>query len=311
MHIDYVEEIKKLKREMNAIVLAHNYQDPLIQDIADYVGDSLELSIKASTANVKYVVFCGVDFMAEQAAALNEKSVVLHPEPQAKCPMAAMITLQDVLEAKKKYPKAPVVMYVNVPALVKAYSDYVVTSANAVKLVASLKEDTVIFGPDKHLANYISRMTGKEVIPIPRDGFCPVHVVFNKAEINELRKLYRGATFIAHPECPHEIRELAEVIGSTSQMIRQVRGVASKVVLVGTEIGIIYRLSKENPDKVFIPASTNAICWDMKKITLEKVYNSLKNKVYRVEIDKEIRDRLKKAIENTFNVLGEEPPWRR
>ncbi|MEM4579969.1 MAG: quinolinate synthase NadA [Acidilobaceae archaeon] len=311
MKINYYEEIARLKRDLNAVVLAHNYQKPEVQEVADYVGDSLELSIKASETKARYIVFCGVDFMAEQAAILNEDSIVLHPDPEARCPMAAMITPEEVLKAKKKHPKAPIVMYVNSPALVKAYSDYVVTSANAARLVAALKEDTVIFGPDRHLAEYIAEVTGKTVIPVPANGHCPVHQRFSEEAILELKRIYGEAEVLVHPECPRGVRRLADYTGSTSQMIVRARRSDSRVFLVGTEVGIIYRMLRENPGKVFIPASSEAICWDMKKITIEKVYLSLKNKVYRVVVDKEVAERVRKAIKNTFLALGEPIPWKK
>jgi quinolinate synthase len=306
-----VDEILRLKRERGAVILAHNYQLPEIQDIADFVGDSLELSIKAAEVGAKLIVFCGVDFMAEQAAMINDSAAVLHPDPDARCPMAAMISVDDVRKARELFPRAPVVIYVNSPAVVKAEADYVVTSANAVDVVKALESNVVIFGPDRHLAEYIAEKTGKIVIPVPPYGHCPVHIRFRADEVRMLRSIYRDAAFIAHPECPAEIRSLADFVGSTSQMIRFVKGCDCRKVIVGTEIGIIHRLAKENPDKVFIPTSTRAICINMKKITLEKVYRSLRDGVYRVEVPREIAEKVKKAIENTFRVLGREPPWLR
>ncbi len=305
-----IQEIKKLKKELDAVILVHNYQLPSIQDVADYIGDSLELSIKVAVeVNAKYIVFCGVDFMAEQVAVINRNAIVLHPDPSAQCPMANMITLEDVRRARKQYPNTPIVMYVNSPAIVKAESDYIVTSANAVNVVKAIDSDVIIFGPDRHLAEYVAEVTGKTVIPIPPNGHCPVHVKFNPFEITNLKTLYRDSIFIAHPECTADVKKQADFIGSTSQMIKFVRNCQCKHVLVGTEIGLIYRLARENPDKVFIPASTSAICLDMKKITIEKVYRSLKDKVYRVEVPEEIARRVVKAIENTYRVLGVEPPW--
>jgi quinolinate synthase len=307
-----INEILKLKREHEAVILAHNYQSPEIQDIADFVGDSLELSIKATETSAKLIVFCGVDFMAEQAAIINESIVVLHPDPDARCPMAAMIRVDDIRRARKLFPRAPVVIYVNSPAVVKAEADYVVTSANATDVIKAIESDIVIFGPDRHLAEYVAEKTGKIIIPIPPNGRCPVHVRFKVNEIRILKSLYKDAVFIAHPECPAEVRSLANFIGSTSQMSKFVKSCdGCKKVIVGTEVGIIHRLVKENPDKVFIPASTSAICTDMKRITLDKVHRSLRNGVYRVEVPKEIIERVKRAIENTFRVLGREPPWSR
>jgi quinolinate synthase len=306
---DTVKEVTKLKRELRAIVLAHNYQPPEVQEVADFIGDSLELSIKASQVDANFIVFCGVDFMAEQAAIINEEVVVLHPDPEAKCPMAAMISVEEIHRAREQHPKVPLVIYVNSPALVKAEADYVVTSANAVEVVKAIDSDVVLFGPDRHLAEYVSEKTGKKVIPVPEGGYCPVHVKFNANEVRLLKSIYNDLLFIAHPECPASIRALADFIGSTSQMISFVRKSSRRGFLVGTEMGIIYRMIKENKDKLFIPASTSAICEDMKKITLDKVWKSLKDKAYRVEVDKKVAKKVKKALENTFNVLGVEPPW--
>lgn len=308
--MDLVNEIARLKKEAGAVILAHNYQPPEVQEVADFVGDSLELSIKALESRARIIVFAGVDFMAEQAAVLNEGALVLHPDPNAKCPMAQMITAEALRRAKKLYPGAPAVIYVNSPAEVKAEADYVVTSANAVKLVEALSADTVIFGPDAHLAQYVAERTGKRVIPVPEDGHCPVHVRFNAKAVCELARIYRGACFIAHPECPKEVRALAHFVGSTSQMVKYVKSSNHKLFLVGTEVGIIYRMIQENPDKVFIPASTEAVCEDMKKITVEKIWKSLKEGVYRVSVDKGVAARVRRAIENTFNVIGVEVPWR-
>lgn len=309
--MDLLGEIQGLKRDLSAVVLAHNYQPPEIQEIADFVGDSLELSVKALEVKAKFILFAGVDFMAEQAAILNENSIVLHPDPGAVCPMAQMISLNDVKKAKRAYPGAPLVIYVNSPAVVKAEADYIVTSSNALKLIESLPHDTVIFGPDKHLANYVEEKTGKEIIKVPECGYCPVHVKFNASSIEELKRVYRDAVFMAHPECVREVRGLADFIGSTSQMIKYVRDSNKKLFIVGTEIGIIHRMLKENPDKMFIPACTEAVCENMKKITLSKVYASLKNRVYRVFVERDVAARARRALENTFNVIGVEVPWRR
>jgi len=308
---DIVQKIVKLKKELNAIILAHNYQPPEVQDVADFIGDSLELSIKASEFNAKFIVFCGVDFMAEQVAVINEEAIVLHPDPEAKCPMAKMISVEDVRKARKQYPKVPVVIYVNSPASIKAEADYVVTSANVINVVEAIEADTVIFGPDRYLAEYVAEKTGKRVIPIPENGHCPIHIKFDLNTIQVLKSIYRNYLFIAHPECPGDIRALADFIGSTSQMIRFVKSSQSTCFLVGTEIGIIYRMAKESEGKSFVPASTSAICEDMKKITLEKVYRSLRDGIYRVEIDREIAAKMRKALENTFMVLGVELPWLR
>jgi quinolinate synthase len=232
-----VQEISSLRRELGAVILAHNYQLPEVQDVADFVGDSLELSIKAREAGARVVVFCGVDFMAEQAAALNESAVVLHPDPEARCPMAAMITVGDVLRARKLFPKVPVVMYVNSPAVVKAEADYIVTSANAVDVVKAIESDVIVFGPDRHLAEYVAEKTGKIVIPVPSDGHCPVHVKFSAREVSVLKSIYRSCVFMAHPECTASVRALADFIGSTSQVVKFAKNCQAKCILVGTEVG--------------------------------------------------------------------------
>jgi quinolinate synthase len=308
---DRAQEIVELKKRLGAVILAHNYQPPEVQDVADFVGDSLELSIKASQVNAKFIVFCGVDFMAEQAAVINEESIVLHPDPKAMCPMAAMISVEDIHEARKQHPKAPVVIYVNSPAAVKAEADYIVTSANAVDVVKAIDSDTILFGPDKHLAEYVAEKTGKKVIPVPEYGYCPIHVKFNADEVMMLKSIYRDCVFIAHPECPRNVRDLANFVGSTSQMIKFVKNNPDKCFLIGTEVGIIHRMIEENRDKLFIPASTSAICKNMKKITLDKVYNSLKSEAYRVSVNREIAAKVRRALENTFSILGVEPPWLR
>jgi len=308
---DVLQEIAKLKRELNAVALAHNYQAPEVQEVADFVGDSLELSIKASQTSAKIIVFCGVDFMAEQAAVINESAVVLHPDPSARCPMAAMIAVDDVRRARKLFPRAPIVMYVNSPAVVKAEADYIVTSANAVDVVKAIDSDVVVFGPDRHLAEYVAEKTGKLVIPIPPEGRCPVHVRFSADEVRILKSIYRECLFVAHPECPASVRALADFIGSTSQMAKFAPSSTASCILVGTEVGIVYRLAKESRGKVFIPASTSAICEDMKRITVEKVLRSLREGVHRVEVSKDVATRVRRALENTFRVLGAEPPWLR
>jgi len=306
-----VEEILKLKRENNAIILAHNYQLPEVQDIADYVGDSLELSVKAMESSARYIVFAGVDFMAEQASVLARDKVVLHPDTSAGCPLASSITTEDIHYARKKYPNAPIVMYVNSPAIVKAYSDYIVTSSSAVKLVSQLDSDTIVFGPDTNLAKYVEKMTGKKVIPIPGNAYCPVHLAIKAEHIVALKNKYRDAKVTVHPECSPEVWDLADHVGSTSQIIKYVSNSSGGVYIIGTEIGVLHKVMKENPGKQAIPAYDNAICINMKKITLEKIRYSLLNKVYRVEVPNDIAERMLKVLERSFTLLGIDVPWKR
>ena len=308
---DLVREINRLRKELNAIVLAHNYQLPEVQDIADYVGDSLELSVKAMQSSAKYIVFAGVDFMAEQAAILARGKTVLHPEPSSKCPMAAMITVEDVRRARKKYPGAPVIMYVNSPAVVKAEADYVVTSSSAIKLTSQLDVDTVVFGPDRNLAEYVAEITGKQVIPVPESGYCPVHVMIKPEHILELREKYPEALVTVHPECIRGVRKLADHVGSTSQMVKYVKETRGNRFIVGTEVGLLYRIRRENPSKDPIPALDSAICVDMKKITLEKIYRSLRDRVYAVKVPRTIANRVLRVLERSYEMLGVEIPWKK
>lgn len=309
--MDITDEITRLKKEKKAVLLAHNYQPPEVQDIADYVGDSLELSVKAMMSDAEIIVFAGVDFMVEQAYILASNKKVLHPEPEAKCPMAAMISVDDIRRARKRYPKAPVVVYVNSPAEVKNEADYVVTSSSALRLVSSLEEDTVLFGPDRNLADYLALATGKNVIPLPPNSHCPVHEKIRIHYVLEAKRKLPHAKFVAHPECLREVRSLADYIGSTSQMVKFVKESGSKDFIIGTEVGIIHRMTRENPGKNIIPAYDKAICDDMKKINLEKILISLKNEIYPVKVEDRVRERVKSVLERTFEILGVDVPWRR
>lgn len=309
--MNIVEEIIKLKEGKRAIILAHNYQPPEVQDIADYVGDSLELSIKAMLSDAETIVFAGVDFMVEQAYVLAPNKKVLHPEPDSKCPMAAMITVEDIRRARAKYPKSPVVVYVNSPALIKAEADYIVTSSSALKLVSNLEEDTVLFGPDRNLADYLALATGKRIIPIPPDSHCPVHEKIKVEHVIEAKRKFPEAKVVVHPECTRDVRSMADYIGSTSQMVRFVKESGSKSFIIGTEVGIIHRMLKENPGKSVVPAFDKAVCDDMKKINLEKILLSLRSETHRVKVDEKISVRVREVLERSFELIGVEAPWRR
>ena len=295
------EEILRLKKEKNAIILAHNYQRPEIQDIADFIGDSLELSMKAKETDADIIVFCGVDFMAEVAKIVNPEKKVLHPEPKAKCPMAAMLKPEMILEAKRRYPNAKVVLYINTTAECKAYADAICTSANAVEVVKNIDSDIVIFGPDANLAYYVEKRTGKRIIPIPEYGHCRVHIMFEPKDVWEARKKYPNAKLLVHPECIPEIQEEADEIASTGQMIK--KACLHDEWVVFTEREMCYRLSKIYPNKKFYPAREDAICINMKRITLKKVYESLKYERFEVKINEEIMKRAKIAIENMFKLM--------
>ncbi|MGD6850853.1 MAG: quinolinate synthase NadA [Candidatus Bathyarchaeia archaeon] len=301
--MDLTQQIQKLKKEKQAIILAHNYQRPEIQDIADYVGDSIELSRKAmAEKDAKLIVFCAVDFMAESAAILNPTKKVLLPSTSARCPMAQMLTVDEIKRAKAKYPKAPVVLYVNTLAACKAEADVCCTSANAVEVVKSLKEDTVLFGPDSNLAQYVAEKTGKNVVPIPATGFCPTHILFQPEDVEVLKMQHPKAVVLVHPECSREMRQVADCIGSTSKICKYAKESEAKEFIVATEEGILHRLEKENPSKKFYVAYACAICPNMKLTTLDKLYESLKEEKHVIVVPEATAKKARAALERMFEV---------
>lgn len=288
------KSIKRLKKERDAVILAHNYQISHVQDCADLVGDSLELSRAAATMDCDAIIFCGVDFMAETAAILSPDKRVILPAPDACCPMAQMVTADELRLARKRYPRASVVCYVNTTAEVKAESDICCTSANAVKVVNSLKEDQIIFVPDQNLARYVARFSKKEIIPW--EGYCIVHDQYTAQDVRDAQRLHPGAKVLVHPECRPEVIDLAQGVFSTSGIIKHACSGASDKYIIGTEIGILYRIRKECPQKRCYPLSERAICSNMKKTTLWKVYNSLLNLAPQVIVPHDIADRARNAI---------------
>lgn len=292
-----IDKILKLKSKKKAIILAHNYQRPEIQEIADFVGDSLELSLCAAQTDAKIVVFCGVDFMAETAAMLNPEKKVLIPDKNALCPMAAMLPAELIQLYRKKYPHAKIVLYINSLAEAKALCDAVCTSANAVEIINRMDSEIVLFGPDSNLANYAMKFTEKKVISIPAFGFCPVHKLFNKNDVLKLKRIYPDAKILAHPECDTEVLEVSDFVGSTSRMYREALVSEAKKFIIATEIGLIHRMKNKRRDAVFIPAYQDAICVNMKLHTLEKVYLSLKNERYQVKVPKNVLEAAKDAVE--------------
>ena len=297
---DVIERIGRLRKERNAVILAHNYQIGEVQDIADFTGDSLELSRKAAVAEAEVIVFCGVHFMAETAAILSPRKTVLLPDLEAGCPMADMITAEDLRTWKAKYPGRPVVCYVNTTAEVKAESDICCTSSNALKVVESLQGDEILFVPDKNLAAYISRYTPKEIIAW--DGYCYVHNQIYASHILEKRRLHPQAEVWVHPECRPEVIDLADKALSTGKMVMEARQTAPKEVIIGTEAGIIYRLKKENPGVAFYPAKDMAFCSNMKKINLLKVLKTLEGMVYKIEVPPGVSERARGAIERMIKI---------
>lgn len=301
--MDLADKILKLKKEKKAVILAHNYQRPEIQDIADYIGDSIELSRKAvEERDAEMIVFSAVDFMAESAAILNPTKKVLLPCLGARCPMAQMLTVDEIKRAKAFYPDAPVVLYVNTLASSKAYCDVCCTSANAVEVIKSLEADTILFGPDKNLAEYVSEQTGKTLIPIPENGFCPTHLLFQPEDVKVLKMQYPDATVMVHPECSSEMRKVADFIGSTSKMCRYAKESSAKTFIVGTEQGILHRLRRENPQKTFILAYQDAICPNMKLTTLDRLYSSLKEEKHVVRVPEAIARKARTSLERMFEV---------
>ncbi|KXS43464.1 MAG: quinolinate synthetase complex, A subunit [Methanolobus sp. T82-4] len=294
------KEIHRLKQEKDAIILAHNYQIPEVQDIADFIGDSLELARKAATLENDVIVFCGVDFMAETAAILSPDKTVLLPAAEANCPMADMITAGELRVLKERFPDAAVVCYVNTTAEVKAESDICCTSSNAVKVVESLEEDRVIFVPDRNLGSYVARFTDKEILPW--EGFCFVHDRITTLDVEEARRQHPDAEVLVHPECRAEVIDLADEVYSTSGMIKHVCTGPGKEYIIGTEIGILHRMKKDCPDKECYPLSPQAICTTMKKTDLSRVYNSLESLTPRIVVPEETADRARKAITRMLEV---------
>jgi len=295
-----IEKILSLKRKRDGIILAHNYQLGEVQDIADFVGDSLELSQNAAKTDANVIVFCGVHFMAETASILCPDKTVLLPDMDAGCPMANMITAERLREKKKEYPKAKVVCYINSSAEVKAESDVCCTSANAIRVIESLAAEEVLFVPDQYLGHYVSTKTDKKMILWP--GYCPTHVRIQPEHITKLRQEYPQAKVVVHPECKPEVITLADEVLSTGGMIRFANRQEVEEMIVGTEIGMIHRLRKENPGKRFIPVSEQAVCPNMKSITLEKVLWSLEEMAPEVKVPEKTRLKAKAAVDKMLEI---------
>jgi len=297
-----LEKIQKLKDEHRAVIIAHNYQPGEIQDLADFTGDSLGLSIKAAETDADVIVFCGVQFMAETASILSPEKTVLLPDKSAGCPMADMITAEQLRQLKQEHPNALVVCYVNSSAEVKAESNYCCTSANAVEIVSSLPKDKrIIFVPDQHLGRFVAERTGRDLVLWP--GYCHVHVVITEEDIKNEKAKYPDSIVMAHPECTEPVKELSDELLSTSQMLKFAAKSTAKRFIIATEIGIIHTLKKQNPQAEFIPASERAICPNMKKITLEKIVWALEDMQYKISVPKAIREKAKKALDKMVEIL--------
>jgi quinolinate synthase len=327
-HQPLIEEISALKTQKNALIIAHNYQRDEVQDIADFTGDSLELSRKAATADCDVIVFCGVDFMAESASILSPEKTVLLPETGATCPMAGMIRAEgkrefwdkfpgyeqqpsliypmgySIEDIKRDHPGAPVVAYVNTTAEVKAAVDICCTSANVIDVVNSLAEDKVICVPDKNLSAWARKNTGKEIVSW--DGFCHVHDRALAKDAEAARKDHPGALLMAHPECRPEVQDMADHVTSTSGMLRYASSSDNEEFIVGTEVGLMYRLNKENPGKRFHPLRKDMICPNMKKTTLSSVRDALAEMKNVVKVPEETREPAMQSLERMLRITG--PP---
>jgi len=298
--MNITQEIKKLAKEKNAIILAHNYQIDEIQDIADFSGDSLELSRIAAKNDAAMIVFCGVHFMAESASILSPQKKVIIPDPTAGCPMADMVGSDDVIYLRGKHPGAMVVTYINSTAAVKALSDVICTSSNALKIVERVDADEIIFLPDRNLGSYVQRFTKKKIILWK--GFCPTHEKFTPEELVAVREKNPGAVVIVHPECRPDVIDMADEVLSTGQMVKFVQKTDKKKIIVGTEIGMIHKLKSVAPHIEYIPASASFICPNMKKINLPVLLKGLQNEQTVVSVTPDIRDRAKKALDRMLEL---------
>lgn len=299
--MEIIEKILQLKKERNAVILAHNYVPGDVQDIADFAGDSLGLSKQAATTDADVIVFCGVHFMAETAKILSPQKTVLIPDPTAGCPMADMITAEQLRQFKTKHPDAIVVCYVNSTAEVKALSDYCCTSGNAVELVANLPDDKpIIFVPDKYLGSYVKEQTGKDIILWP--GYCPTHARIIAQQLEDTKAKNPDAVVLAHPECPDATRQLADHLLSTGQMLAFANKSDRRKFIIATEPGLLHALRKNNPDKEFIDACETE-CFNMKKLTLDKLLLSLQNMQYEVSVPEDIAAKALVSLNRMLEVL--------
>lgn len=303
MQNDLAEKIEALKPTRNAVILAHNYQLPEVQDIADFRGDSLGLSRKAAETEADVIVFCGVRFMAETASILSPDKHVLLPAENAGCPMVDMLPLERLRELKRENPEAVVVTYVNSSAEMKAESDYCCTSSNAVQVVENIPRDRpVIFVPDQHLGSYVQEQTGRDLIL--HQGYCPTHSRILVEDIERKRQEHPNAEVMVHPECRADVRHVADYVESTGGMCRRARETDADEIIVGTEIGLIYRLREENPEKSFYAVSEAAVCPNMKQINLQTVLWSLEQDKYVVDVPEDIREQASQAVQRMVSITN-------
>jgi quinolinate synthase len=298
---EMIEQIAELKKQRDAVIVAHNYQIDDVQDIADIVGDSFALSRYCASSPHKVIVFCGVHFMAESAKLLSPEKTVLLPEIDAGCPMAEMVTAEALREEKKKHPNAAVVCYINSTAEVKAESDICCTSSNALKVIGSIKQEEIIFVPDCNLGNYVAKMVPEKSIILWK-GFCATHHKIKPDDVKKVRELHPDALLLVHPECKPEVVELADFAGSTKQIIEYASSSSNKKFIIGTEMGVLYKLKKDNPEKQFYLLSPGLMCPNMKKTSLESVYKALRDMEHNIELDDQLIKKARLPLDRMLQV---------
>ncbi len=296
-HMSITEEIRRLKNEKNAVILAHYYVPDEVQEIADYIGDSYYLSKAAKETQADIIVFCGVRFMGESAAILNPDKKVLMPDMDADCAMAHMVNLDKIAEMRKSYDDLAVVCYINSTAEIKTYSDVCVTSANAVKIVRNLPNQNIFFIPDGNLGRYVAEQVPEKNVVL-NDGYCPVHAALTAEDVRRAKELHPKAKFLVHPECTKELLDEADYIGSTSGIIQFVEGDNASEYIIGTETGVFCELKKQNPDKKFYTLSQKQVCMDMKFVTLQKVLEVLEHETNEITVTEDMRKRALVPLEN-------------
>lgn len=299
--IDMISEINKLRREKNAVIVAHNYQIDEVQDLADVVGDSFRLSQYCASSDYQTVVFCGVHFMAESAKILSPEKTILLPEIDAGCPMADMVTAEALREEKKKYPNAATVCYINSSAAVKAECDICCTSSNALRVIRSLPQKEILFVPDQNLGHYIAQQVPEKIIHLWR-GFCVTHHRYKASDAEAARRLHPDALLLVHPECRPEVVQMADFTGSTAEIIAYVQKSTHQKFLIGTEMGVLHKMAGENPDKVFYMLSQGFLCPNMKKTSVSSVYQALKQMRYEITVDRKVAEGARKALEAMLRV---------
>lgn len=298
---ELIEKILELKKERNATIVAHNYQADEVQEIADLVGDSFALSKYCANVNTDTIVFCGVHFMAESAKILSPRKTVLLPEIDAGCPMADMVTAEALREEKKLHPEAAVVCYINSSAEVKAECDICCTSSNAVKVIKSLKNKEILFVPDQNLGSYVAAMVPEKKIILWK-GYCITHHRVKPGDVLDAKKIHPDALLLVHPECQPEVAALADYIGSTKQIIDYVNGSSAQKFIIGTEMGVLFKLKRDNPQKDFYLVSPGLVCPNMKKTSIKSIYEALKDMKYEIKLDEQVRTKAKNCLDRMLEI---------